>query len=848
MNQLPWSRRGGAALPHERVSIKDAAARVGRAVPWLVLLCSLLTGGMLTVALLYLKAEATRSGEVHTLALAQVIAEQTGRTLQTVDERLQLAATRLQALQAAGGLNERSGRALLRDQLKGLPFVRAIWVLDADGRVVLDSNEGNIGMSLADRPYFQAHKAAPHADFIIGPLLHSRVDDAWMISASRRLRMANSPQGLIVAAVEPIYFEQLWRGIGLGEHGVIGLFGRAGQLMMRSPRDEAAMGHDFSHLPVFRQLLASGRGTFVSTSPLDGKTRVNAFQVLNPYANLVVLVGADIQAVLAPWRRFATLSAGLWALAVLAASALAMQLQRQAREHEANELRFGQLAQAMPQIVFVATPRGAVRFLNHQWAEATGHPVRDGLGAGWQALIHPDDHVATEQLSRMLEAGNEGQVELRLLCRDGRYRWQLLRSVPVRDHHGQVLRWYGTSTDIDDLKQAQARLIVQAEEIGRLNLGLEQKIAQRTAELARQEALFRTLAEQAPLPIWMVDTRGAITFLSRAWYELVGGEAPRWYGYEWMELVHPDDLPEVQRNWIESSKTGMPHTGQRRIRALDGSYHTTTFRATPVRGQGGEILFWVGVDTDITEIIANETALRLANEQLEAFSYSVSHDLQSPLQRINAFAQLLQGAIHASPESKVQHYLSRIRANADFMRQLIEGLLSLAQVSRVEVIRGTVNLSELAGNILERLQAEQPERGVRWRVEPGLVVTGDARLMRSVMENLLGNAWKFTRRQPRAEIVVGQDTDRGAYFVRDNGAGFDMAFADKLFGTFQRLHRDDEFEGTGIGLATVARAVSRQGGEVWATSEPGQGATFYFTLPPAPAAAPVEPPPAPSQG
>jgi light-regulated signal transduction histidine kinase (bacteriophytochrome) len=167
------------------------------------------------------------------------------------------------------------------------------------------------------------------------------------------------------------------------------------------------------------------------------------------------------------------------------------------------------------------------------------------------------------------------------------------------------------------------------------------------------------------------------------------------------------------------------------------------------------------------------------------------------------------------------------------MAQLIQGLLALAHVSEVDIIRAVVNLSDTAGEILQRLQVDEPQRQVHWRVAPGLLALADVRLVRSMLENLIGNAWKFTSKSAAAEIVVGAGKEPGVFYVRDNGCGFDMAYADRLFGTFQRLHGPDEFPGTGIGLATVARAVSRQGGRVWAQSEPGGGATFFFTLPPA---------------
>jgi light-regulated signal transduction histidine kinase (bacteriophytochrome) len=200
---------------------------------------------------------------------------------------------------------------------------------------------------------------------------------------------------------------------------------------------------------------------------------------------------------------------------------------------------------------------------------------------------------------------------------------------------------------------------------------------------------------------------------------------------------------------------------------------------------------------------------------------------------VGSYSRLLQQELGGQPDGRALHYLSRIQANADTMSQLIEGLLALAHVSEVAVIRAAVNLSDIAGGILQRLQSEHPQRRVRWRVQPGLVAAGDVRLMRSVLENLVGNAWKFSGKAPVAEIEVGAGREPGQFYVRDNGCGFDMAYADRLFGTFQRLHGADEFPGTGIGLATVARAVSRQGGRVWAQAAPGQGATFWFTLPPA---------------
>ncbi|MDP1956534.1 MAG: PAS domain S-box protein [Polaromonas sp.] len=369
------------------------------------------------------------------------------------------------------------------------------------------------------------------------------------------------------------------------------------------------------------------------------------------------------------------------------------------------------------------------------------------------------------------------------------------------------------------------------EQVRQLNASLEHKVTERTVALTRQEALFRALAEQAPEVIWTVDTTGQLIYINRRWYELMGGTADDWLGARWFDAVHPDDQAEVAANWKRSSKKGDMYTGIRRLLAQDGMYHTMSYRASPVLDEQGQILFWVGIDTDITDIKATELALRRSNQELETFSYSVSHDLRSPLNTVAGFSSLLARHLQDSADAKVQHYVSRIQTGVGQMGQLIEGLLALAQVSRVALRRDVVDLSELARDILGHCRARDPAREVQIDIEDGLLAHGDARLLRAVMENLLGNAWKFSSQQSRAVIAVGQSEDGRAFYVRDNGAGFDMAYAEKLFGTFQRLHGVAEFPGTGIGLATVSRIILRHDGTIWADASPGEGATFFFTLP-----------------
>ncbi|HEX5283988.1 MAG TPA: CHASE3 domain-containing protein [Bryocella sp.] len=224
--------------------------------------------------------------------------------------------------------------------------------------------------------------------------------------------------------------------------------------------------------------------------------------------------------------------------------------------------------------------------------------------------------------------------------------------------------------------------------------------------------------------------------------------------------------------------------------------------------------------------------LAQSNEELEAFSYSVSHDLRAPLRTIDGFSLALQEDFASKLDEQGRDYISRVRNGVQRMGTLIDSLLQLSRVTRYEAQREPVDLSQLATTVFGELHALDPERKVQWIAEPGMVAEADPRLMRVAFENLIGNALKFTARTEEATIEFGSSprSDETVYFLRDNGAGFDMKYVDRLFTAFQRLHGEREFKGSGIGLATVSRIIRRHHGSIWAEGEPGKGATFFFTL------------------
>jgi PAS domain S-box-containing protein len=419
-----------------------------------------------------------------------------------------------------------------------------------------------------------------------------------------------------------------------------------------------------------------------------------------------------------------------------------------------------------------------------------------------------------------------------------------LLDVPVNSASGKclgLLRLSGKSgggsfTQMDrhlaaELAQAAASSMEKAlliDDVSALNASLELRVANRTAQLEEQRAMFSALAEDSPQIVWMVDKDGAVTYMNRSWYELTGTSAPEGLGHSWTQYIHPDDLAAMQTNWAQSRAAGTLFTGQRRFRAQDGRYRTMAYRAALVVS-AGRATFWVGVDADITDIKATEEALRRSNAELEAFSYTVSHDLRSPLAAIDGFSKLLARHMGENQSPKARHYLDRMGAGIARMGQLIEAMLFLAQVSRSQMHWTTVDISAMAREIVAELREGEPQRSVSVLIEDDLVATADPRLLQVILQNLLGNAWKFSSRTSAAVLGLTREPD-GSFCVKDNGVGFDMTYGNKLFGTFERLHSEADFPGTGIGLASVKRAVERHGGRIRAESEPGVSTRFYFTL------------------
>jgi len=389
-----------------------------------------------------------------------------------------------------------------------------------------------------------------------------------------------------------------------------------------------------------------------------------------------------------------------------------------------------------------------------------------------------------------------------------------------------------------EILRAKVRALLDLRRRERRLLNFERRVHAKTlADLHDRLAEEARRSRSFSLSVDLMSVSGFDGYLRHAnpsWETTLGFSREELRSRPMTEWVHPEDLPAT----AEAGKrllAGETVIGfENRLRVKDGSYRWFLWNAAPLPEE--ELIYAVG--RDITDrklaekaLAEREAALEAANRELEAFSYSVSHDLRAPLRAIEGFSALLAEQCGTQLEATGQRYLERIRSATRHMGRLIDDLLNLSRVTRTELHRRKVDLSRLASEVVAELRAREPQRQRTVLIQEHMTAQGDPHLLRIVLENLLNNAFKFTARQGEPRVEVGMQHGP-VFFVRDNGVGFDPAHADKLFGVFQRLHRAEEFPGTGIGLATIQRIIQRHGGRVWAEGAVGQGATFYFTLGP----------------
>lgn len=489
-----------------------------------------------------------------------------------------------------------------------------------------------------------------------------------------------------------------------------------------------------------------------------------------------------------------------------------------------------------PVAMIQCTPESEIRRANGAARDMLGsleHPV---FKVRLSQHVHPDDLEAFEELRNVLLRGGRTSVsgEFRFVAADGRMVWGSTSA-----------RWMGN-------RHSDARLLLWAIlDVSR------QKFTE--AALRDSEARFRSLVSLSSDWYWEQDENLRFVGFSNHLAHMSSQESDKVGMTRWEipSVGLSQDQKDAHTRVLEAR---LPFRGLEFGRTRpDGGTQWLSISGEPFFDAHGRFLGYRGIGRDITQHKKTEEDLRArqdevrrlnadlerrvevrtadlvrVNKELEAFSFSVSHDLRVPLRAISGFARLLKDEAGPALPASAAQWLDRILGSCERMGMMIARLLELNRLGRSVLGRRRVDLSELAGQTFESQHRDNPGRTVISTVEPGIIVNADPVLLMVLLENVIGNAWKYTERRQVATIHVGAGADAGGrvhFYVRDNGAGFDMAHADRLFKIFQRLHSRKEFEGDGIGLATVRQIVERHGGTVWAESRPDEGATFFFSLP-----------------
>ncbi|MCU0545110.1 MAG: PAS domain S-box protein [Oscillatoriaceae cyanobacterium Prado104] len=467
-----------------------------------------------------------------------------------------------------------------------------------------------------------------------------------------------------------------------------------------------------------------------------------------------------------------------------------------------------------------------IEWVNRHWEEVLGWSCEEMKSGDIFAEFYPDPEYRQYVLDEV-QAANRNWSDFKTKVKDGRIIDTCWANINLSD--GSRI---GIGQDITKRKIAEA-------ELKELNETLEAQVAQRTAEL---ETFFDALPDY----IFVVERENMrLSFVNHTMAKFSGFDSRQQMQGKTIFECYPSELAErfYQKNIqvFESGKT--LHLQDKFVKAA-GSVYLDTFKI-PLRNLDGEVYALIGTSRNITELVETKQALsertvqlEAANKELESFCYSVSHDLRAPLRHISGFVSALKQRLETSEaarDRKIVHYIEVIEDSSQKMSLLIDGLLMLSRVGRAELMQIPIDLDRLVQTAIKLAKprtgatSSQIPQNVEFEIGNLPAVTGDPTLLQQVFSNLIGNAVKFSRDRDPARVVIDSLPD-GTIFVKDNGAGFDMTYADRLFGAFQRLHSQREFEGTGIGLAIVQRIIHRHGGKIWAESLPGQGATFYFKL------------------
>ncbi len=724
-------------------------------------------------------------------------------------------------------------QAGLSRQLLSIPEARSLFFADARGRIEISSDARLLGFDVSGREYFRRAQDDPEPRMTVSrPFVGAT--NVLIVIASRPVRDAQGRFiGLAGASFNPKYFEEILGSMQDGPTGSSLIINTAGDILYAAPQPERFAGKSLAGGPGYTAHLAQDQPMtrHRATAKISGVEKISVFRRSGD-SGLIVVVSQDADAVFGPLRNSLAVRVAAFLVVLLVVLYLSRLAYRQRRGQLAAEARMRALIEASPLPMLVAEgEEQRVAFFNSMFSKIIGYgPDEVPDVAHWWPLAYPDPAYRQQIMdtwARRFEEARQHQsavlpVEAVIRCKNGDDR--------VFDVHLTRIGPLSLVVFVDFTEQRRAETALR-------NSEAQLRLAATVFENSREGVLITDLDRN------IISANPAFCEITGYALEEIVGKNPR------ILQSGRQDAAYYRAMWESVDARGY-WSGEIWNRRKNGEIYPELLGIAAVKDRLGKPVHYIGVFTDISELKRSEAEIRRLNDdlerrvrertaelensnrELESFSYSVSHDLRGPLRAIDGFSHVIAEEFGAALGEAGHSYLQRIRNASQRMGILIDNLLDLAQVSRHELRHQEADLSRVVAELAQKLDGSSHGRSVAWVIQPGLIVQGDPVLLKMALNNLLHNAWKFTARGSAPRIEFGCDKTNGTatYFIRDNGAGIDMTYADKLFQPFQRLHDPREFEGTGIGLAIVRRIVSRHGGSLRVESALGQGATFFFTL------------------
>ena len=570
---------------------------------------------------------------------------------------------------------------------------------------------------------------------------------------------------------------------------------------------------------------SGGEAAVTSVTPPDKQRRDKIRQLLTEATateRQLLTQRADQAKASARKVQIAIVTGDILAFVFLFAAALVIHHEMEKRRSAEQVLRESEerfrlmVSEVKDYAILMLDPKGYVVSWNAGAERIKGYRPEEILGRHFSTFFPPEDAKAGAPATELRIAAARGRFEEEgwRVRKDGSRFWASVVVTALHDERNRLRGFAKVTCDITERKKAEEAL-------------------------KHSESRLTLALESAQMGVWEIDLKSGRIARSLRNDQIFGYESLQsdWTQNILLSHVIPEDKEMVKAKFGEATFTGHFRI-ECRILWPDRSVHWIALRGRTHRNEHGGPTHMMGVVVDITELktaqddlVLRTAELETANKELEAFCYSVSHDLRAPLRAIDGFSQAVLEESRDRLDDLGKDYLNRVILAARRMNALIDDLLHLSRVTRAEIVRQEMDLTEVAQSIASDLQRTDPKRKVEFVIAPDLKAEGDPHLLRTVLENLMGNSWKFTSKQAYAQIEMGRKAidDGWAFFVRDNGVGFDQKYVKGIFGAFQRLHAT-EFPGTGIGLASAHRIIQRHGGRIWAEAAIGRGATFYFTL------------------